>query len=125
MRAPALLTAVALAGCSGSPPPVTAAALAGSAWVETCDGADDGRARVAQVRLDPDGLFGYILEAPPASDWEKDGTDSWSLDGTVLTLSWTSGFAVSAYDLAGYAGGRVEGSTSKGCAGGTFLERAP
>ena len=118
---------VSLAGCSAlpaAPPPVTAAALVGSEWKETCvDDASGQRAAQAWVQLREGGVMAYSFDTPDG-DWIEDGTDAWSLAGTTLTVSWTDGFAVSTYDLTGARpDGRVPGTTSLGCEGGTFLTR--
>ena len=125
-----LVIALAVAGCASAPPAVTADSLAGTVWMETCGEGDapDQRADEAWLRFDPDGLFAYSFDDPsgPDAEWEKDGTDSWRLDGTTLTVSWTDGFAVTTYDLAGVRpddpATRVEGTTTRGCERGATIE---
>lgn len=108
-----------LAGCSGSAslpePSLTAADLYGTVWVDTCSDT------VYWIQLKDDGTYDYSTSGP--ENWTNDGTDTWSLEGSALTLSWSDGYRVVSFDLSGGLDGRIDGTSSRTCDGVAHIER--
>lgn len=113
---PALALA-ALVGCSGSST-LSADALAGTTWAEVCPGSNPER---SFLRLDADGTFAWNYDDPDGVT-PGDG-ETWSVDGSTLSISWSDGFAVTAYDLSRLEDGRIPGESTKSCGDEARLER--
>ena len=112
-----LVLPLVVAGCAGSSP-LVAADLARSTWAERCPGSTPD---LAYLRLDPDGSFAWSYSDPDAV--EADSGDTWSVEGTTLTISWNDGFAVTTYDLRSFDTGRLQGSSTKTCGDMASFER--
>ncbi|MEL6615084.1 MAG: hypothetical protein AAFQ43_05070 [Bacteroidota bacterium] len=125
MRTALVVRALTLSACSASSPmplapeapALTQADLVGTVWVDTCGDT------VYWARFNEDQSVDYSTSGP--GDWQNDGTDTWSLSGSMLSLSWSNGFRVATFDLSGGTDGRIDG-TSEGqgqCNGLVHIER--
>ncbi|MEZ4365067.1 MAG: hypothetical protein R2939_02125 [Kofleriaceae bacterium] len=90
--------------------------LEGTRWSENCP---KGNPEQTTLELRADRTFAFLY---PDEDWRHDGNDTWAVEGTTLVVSWNDGYAVSRYALV--AGDRLDGTTTKSCGDGIFLQRA-
>lgn len=114
--------ALSLAACTAVPEDPgpesalpTAADLVGTVWIDTCSDT------VYWIRFQEDGTYDYSTSGP--SGWDNDGTDTWTLEGPVLTISWTDGYRVATFDLSGGLERRIDGQSAETCDGIVHLER--
>ena len=118
-----LLVALALtaAACASTrpaaPPPPSAEDLHQTVWFDVCGDTQ------YWVRLRDDGLYDFTTDGPEGP-WQNDGTDAWTLEGSVLSLSWSNGYRVATFDLAQETDGTIAGTTTGDfCDGDVRLQR--
>lgn len=119
---PLLVVGLLVAACSTplpAPPPeptLTAEDLHGTVWFDVCSDTE------YWIRLNENGTYDFNTQGA-SGPWENDGTDTWSLSGSVLTLSWSDGYRTASFDLSNGLTGRIDGESSSPCDGVVYLER--
>lgn len=94
--------------------------LLSTPWTELCPGSDPAQ---SWLQLHADGTFAFAYVG--STFWRDEGDETWTLEGSTLTISWNGGYATSTYQLDQVGQVSLPGVSSKSCGEHIQLVAAP